>query len=63
MKKPKDEGPDALYRVFRTEDGRPVYLAAPGDKGLELDDATRLSNLLAIPTEVRKVWERGSDDE
>jgi hypothetical protein len=53
---PKVEEPQALYRVFRVEDGELAYLPAPGSKGLPQEEAVRLSEQLAIETEIREVW-------
>ena len=55
-KRSGDSEPDALYRVFRSSDKKLAYL--PGEKGLPLEEAQRLSNNLAIETYIEKVWER-----
>lgn len=54
--------PDVLYRVFRISDGRPAYMPVPGSRGLPLEEAQRLSDQLAVPTEVREVWRAAQED-
>lgn len=58
----KDPEPDALYRVFRTDNDRPAYLPAPNSNGLPQDEAQRLSDGLAVDTYIKKVWERPEAD-
>lgn len=50
----KQEEPDALFRVFRSDTDQPVYL--PSGKGILREDADRLSEALTIRTYVKQVW-------
>ena len=52
----QDETIEIKYRVFRVSDGKLAYLPVPGSSGLTREEAERLSNRLAVETEVREVW-------
>ena len=54
----KESEPDALYRVFRSEDDQLAYIPAPNSNGLPQEEAQRLSDNLAIDTYIKQVWER-----
>lgn len=59
--KRKDEPVDVdLYKVFLKGDNRPVYLG----KGVDLEEAERVSRALAAESYVKRVYlARGDDDE
>lgn len=52
----QDETAEIKYRVFRVSDGKLAYLPVPGSNGLTREEAERLSNRLAIKTDIREVW-------
>lgn len=61
IKKKIKEAPKPLYRVFIKGTDKPAYL--PSGKGVLKNEAERLSNLLAIETEIKCVWEPEPEDE